>query len=206
MSRARGGAALLLAFVCSGPSTSRAAGEIGPGAYCPLPKRGETPTCLEPAQAEFGDFFRTVQEGGSDPAGLARVEETVAAGAVSERAFLALSSLSYGYYRLSQQAARTPGADPEIAARLERWNELLGRAYETSGEHEDYRRAVREAALDLQRNAPPVRLTCRDERGEPVACDSTDAVMRGIDTAADDVGLRGGLERLLERILGGDDS
>ena len=33
-------------------------------------------------------------------------------------------------------------------------------------------------------------------------CDSTDAVMRGIDAAANDVGIRGALERLLKRILG----
>ena len=130
---------------------------------------------------------------------LARLEGDVAAGAKAENAYLALSSLAYGYYRLSQRVAAAEGADPRFLVRLEQWNALLAVAYDTSGEDTDFRRAVREAALDLQRNAPPVRLRCVDERGETTECDSTDAVMRGIDAAASEVGIRGALERLLER-------
>ena len=44
------------------------------------------------------------------------------------------------------------------------------------------------------------------ERGETIECDSTDAVIRGIDAAANEVGFRGALERLLERIFGLEDS
>jgi hypothetical protein len=40
---------------------------------------------------------------------------------------------------------------------------------------------VREAALDLQRRSPKVALSCLDESGRRVACDSTDAVLRDID-------------------------
>jgi hypothetical protein len=193
--------AVLLA-VAGGAAQLRAAGEIAPGAYCPIPKQGDTPKCLEPAIAKYGDFFAALASEEVDEAGLARVEGDVAAGAESEHAYLALSSLAHGYYRLSQRAAQAEGVDPEIVARLERWNALLGKAYDASAADADFRRALREAALDLQRRAPPVRLRCVDEAGETVACDSTDAVMRGIDATAGEVGIRGGLERLLQRMLG----
>lgn len=183
-----------------------AAGEIGPGSYCPLPKPGETPSCLEPAKAEYGDFFQAVDTGDVDDARMGRVERELADGADSENAYLALSSLAYGYYRLSQQAARSETDDPEIAARLERWNALLGQAFDVSEPDGEFRDAVRTAALDLQRNAPPVRVRCIDASGETSECDSTDAVVRGIDQTASEVGIRGALERLLERITGSDDS
>ena len=198
-------AATLLALLLVAPLASRAAeGEIGPGSYCPLPREGEKPSCLEPAVAEYGEFFRAVDSGSIDAAELARVEGAVASGAASPQGYLALSSIAYGYYRLSQQAARTPEVDPAIAARLERWNALLGQAYDAS-QSDAWRTAVRAAALDLHRNAPSVP-TCRDAQGAEVTCDSTDALMREIDAKAGEVGFRGGLERLLERILGEEDS
>ena len=43
---------------------------------------------------------------------------------------------------------------------------------------------MREAALDLQRRAPPVDLSCLDESGSRVRCDSTEAVLRDIDRRA----------------------
>ena len=197
--------ALVLAALLAlslGASDVRGAGGNQPGAYCPLPKKGETPLCLEPAIAEYGEFFSAVEEQDVTETRLARLESDVAAGAETENAYLALSSLAYGYYRLSQQVAAADDADPRFLARLEQWNALLAVAYEESADDTDFRQAVREAALDLQRNAPPVRLRCVDDRGEAMECDSTDAVMRGIDAAANDVGIRGALERLLKRILG----
>ena len=185
--------------------SNAAEGGVSPGAYCPLPARGEKPRCLEPAVAEYGECFAAVEKGHTAGSELSRVEDTVAAGGSSEQAYLALSSLAYGYYRLSQQAARTPETSPEIAARLERWNALLGQAYDVS-EDAAWRAAVREAALDLQQRAPPVRLSCRDAQGEQAPCDSTDAVLRGVDAATDEVGIRGGLRRLLERIASEEDS
>jgi hypothetical protein len=205
MSAARTALTLALAVTLSG-AEARGAGEVRPGAYCPLPKKGEMPRCLEPAMSEYGDFFTALAEDEVDEASLARVERDLAAGAASDRAYMALSSLVYGYYQLSLQAAASEQADPEIAARLERWNALLGQAYEESPADADYRRAVREAALDLQQRAPPVELRCVDEGGATVACDSTDAVMRGLDAAAGEVGIRGGLERLLRRIFGSEPS
>ena len=197
--------ALLLAALLAlpfGASGVRGAGGNEPGAYCPLPKKGETPQCLEPAIAEYGEFFSALEEQDVSESRLARLEGDVAAGAEAENAYLALSSLAYGYYRLSQRVAAADDADPRFLARLEQWNALLAVAYGASGDDSDFRQAVREAALDLQRNAPPVRLRCVDERGETMECDSTDAVMRGIDAAANEVGFRGALERLLERIFG----
>ena len=177
------------------------AGEVKPGAYCPLPKAGETPTCLAPAQAEY-EFFSAIGESAADDARLSRVERAVAEG---DSDYLALSSLAWGYYQLSQQAARTPGADPAIAARLERWNRLLGQAYGDRPEDDPYREAVRTAALDLRSQAPPVTLRCQDEQGRSSECDSTDAVVRGLDAAASDAGPRGALERVLERWFGNGD-
>jgi hypothetical protein len=197
--------ALVLAALLAlplGVSDVRAAGGNQPGAYCPLPKKGETPLCLEPAIAEYSEFFSAIEEEDMSETRLARLEGDLAAGAEAENAYLALSSLAYGYYRLSQRVAAADYADPLFLARLEQWNALLAVAYEASGDDTDFRQAVREAALDLQRNAPPVRLRCADERGEAMECDSTDAVMRGIDAAANEVGIRGALERLLKRILG----
>lgn len=187
------------------PGASAGAGDAAAaGAYCPLPEEGETPRCLEPAEARYGDFFRAVREGEVDDARLAGVEHDLASEPGSGRAYLALSSLAYGYLRLSQRAAQTPGADPEIAARLERWNGLFGRAWDASPEDPAFRRAVREATLDLQHRAPPVMLRCRDAHGEESPCSSTDAIARGIDATAGEVGIRGGLERLMQRLLGSD--
>jgi len=207
--RPRGAAAGLVALLALGAAVARAddVGPSEPGAYCPIPKPGDPPRCLEPAIAEYGEFFDAVEQGRlEDEQPLSRVEGELEAGTRSGAAYLALSSLAYGYYRLSLRAAATPDVDPAIAARLERWNAILAQAYDAAGDDEAFRGAVREAALDLRRNAPPIGLVCRDARGAPVACDSTDAVLRGLDSTADDVGIRGGLERLLERILGGDHS
>lgn len=180
-----------------------AAGEVKPGAYCPFPKPGEAPACMTPAKQKYGEFFTALDgEGAVGDAALAQVEADVAAGAGSQDAYLALSSLAYGYYRLSQQAADTPGNDPEIVARLERWNTLLAQAYAESAEDEPYQASVREAALDLQRRSPKVELSCLDEAGGRVACDSTDAVVRDIDRLRDEVGVRGALARLLGRFFG----
>jgi len=185
---------------------AHAAGEVGPGAYCPFPKKGEKPKCMEPATREYGEFFTALDSGDLSDEDVARLERDVASGAASEEPYLAISSLSYGYFRLSQQAAANPNQDPAIVARLQRWNALLSRAYESSADDPNYRAAVRDAAQDLSERAPAVALACADERGEIVECNSTEAVLRGFNRAQEQVGIRGALGRLLERMLGGDDS
>ena len=184
-------------------ASAQGAGEIRPGAYCPFPKPGEKPACLLPAKQEYGEFFVALDANGDvGETAAARLEADVAAGAGSGNAYLALSSLAYGYYRLSQQAAATPNDDPELVARLERWNALLSRAYASSAQDADFQDSVREAALDLKRRAPPVALSCLDESGGRVPCDSTEAVLRDIDRLRDQVGVRGALSRLLGRFFG----
>lgn len=204
-SRGKRIAVALLSTVWVAVSVS-AAGPPAPGAYCPIPQPGEAPGCLDPAKAEYADFFQAVEAGRADAAELARVEAAVAAGAGEAEGYLALSSLAYGYYQLSREAARTRGADPAIAARLERWNELLGRVYGEDPEAEPWREAVREAARDLQQRAPPVELACRGADGASIACTSTEAMLQSLEHTTGTVGYRGGLERVLERWFGGEES
>jgi hypothetical protein len=196
--------ALLLAWP-AGPAQSGDHGEIGPGAYCPLPAPGEERKCLAPARAAYGEFFTAVEGGAGAPdlhAAEANVETAVAGGADDEEAaYLALSSLSYGYYQLAQRAAHSPDSDPDITRRLERWNALLSRAYRDSPDDERYRAAVKEAALDLRARAA-IDLPCQGEQ-DGRACRSTEDVLRDIDAASERVGIRGALAGLLRRVFGG---
>lgn len=185
--------------------TGSAAGKVAPGSYCALPVKGETPKCLGPAIAEYGEFFTALGEEDVDAAQLERVERDLAEGG-SEKAYLALSSLAYGYWQLSRRAAAEPNSDPAIAEQLEQWNAVLAMAYEANPDDPKFRSAVREAALDLSKRAPPVRLRCIDEQGEASDCDSTDAVLRGLDAVAGEAGIGGGLQRLLERMFGAEDT
>lgn len=211
MRRERGRAALAAAWLAIAPAASvRAAEEepraAQPGAYCPLPEKGEVPRCLSPAKDAYGDFFDAVEQGaledeeGSEAA-LATVEEAVARGPGEAQAYLALSSLSYGYWRLAQRAAADADADPEIVERLARWNDLLARAYAADPENAEYRAAVRHAAEELSERAR-VTVPCRDAQGEATDCRSTESVVRGIHAASEEVGIRGALGRLLGRVLG----
>ena len=179
-----------------------AAGEIAPGAYCPLPEPGEKAECLTPAKNTYGGFFDAVAAGRVEDDEMAQVETDLAAGASAENAYLALSSLAYGYYRMAQRAAADPEQDPIVIARLERWNQLLASAYEASPDDGRYRAAVQQAALDVHRRSPPVGLACLDENGDPARCDSTEAVLRTLGRRRDETGIRGALGRLIGRVFG----
>jgi hypothetical protein len=189
---------LALAFA----APARAGDSAEPGAYCPLPEKGEVPQCMAPARAEYSGYFEALERGELADADAAALEETVAAGAASEHAYLALSSLAYGYYQLAQREAGRPEQDPQVALRLARWNRLLERAYAVSEEDESYRHAVESAARELHARAP-IALPCQDARGEPAACNSTESVLRGLEAADDRAGLRGAVERLMRRLFGG---
>jgi len=171
-----------------------------PGAYCPLPKAGEVPSCLAGAQQTYEGFFLGVQEGKLDDASAEQVESAVRAGQVE-----ALSSLSYGYFMLARAQSASGKPDPEHLARLERWNQLLADAYNDPGADPRYRASVREAAVDINANVPALGLRCRDEAGNETRCDSTEAVVRAIDLRRQQTGLRGALARLLGAIFGGDE-
>jgi hypothetical protein len=169
-----------------------------PGAYCPLPKAGEVPSCLAGAEQTYEGFFLGVREGEVDEEAAERVEAAVRGGEVE-----ALSSLSYGYFMLARAQAASSEPDPARQARLERWNQLLADAYANSEDDPRYRAAVREAAVDINANVPALGLRCLDESGKETRCDSTEAVVRAIDLARQQTGLRGALSRLLGSIFGG---
>jgi hypothetical protein len=196
-------AALLAAATAAtaGGAAAAAGDPHAAGAYCPLPEPGQKPHCLEPAKQTYAEFFTALEAGTPAEADAARLEGDLAAGAASEQAYLALSSLAYGYWLLSERA-EAEHADSAVVLRLERWNALLRQAYAASPSDARYRAALREAALDLHRRAPPVRVRCVAADGASTECDSTEAVLRGIDATAGEVGLRGALSRLLARILG----
>ena len=203
MKRRRGRALGLAALGAALAGPAQAGGGAEPGAYCPLPEKGEVPKCMAPARAEYSDYFAALERGQLADADAAQIEQAVAEGAASEHAYLALSSLTYGYYQLARREAERPEQDPEVALRLARWNALLERAYESSPEDDDYREAVHQAAQELRVRAP-IELPCQDAQGAPAACNSTEGVLRGLEAADDRAGIRGALERLLRRFFGGD--
>lgn len=196
--------AVAIALGASPPAIGANPGAIGPGSYCRLPEPGEKPACLEPAKQTYGaDVFAALDAGNVTDAQLEQLEDDVAAGSNSDNAYLALSSLTYAYWRMAQQAATAPGEDPAIVARLDRWNRLLGGAFETSSDPE-FRDAMVVAAEDLRDRAPAVSLRCVDSKGATSQCDSTDALLRGYEAASAEIGIRGALRRLFERITGRD--
>lgn len=192
---------LLFAHALCIPAVA-ADGAPTPGAYCPLPEPGKPSSCLGPAQARYSDFFSGVDRGALDDAAAARVESDVLAHAADVAAYDALSTLAHGYYRLAKRASGSSTLDAQTQRRLERWNELLAEAYQRSENDPAYRSALRDAASDVHRRAPAVGLDCRDASGAAARCDSTEAVLRGMDDLRTRSGVRGQLTRLLGRWIG----
>jgi len=192
------GPALRLGLAIVALALGAAARDPGqPGAYCPLPEPGEVPKCLAEAQQTYRGFFLGVEEGKLDDAAARQVEAAVRDGQVD-----ALSSLSYGYFMLAHAQAAAEHPDAAHLARLEHWNQLLADAYADSGADARYRAALREAAVDINANTPALGLRCKDEHGAETRCDSTEAVIRAIDLARQQTGLRGALSRLLGSLFG----
>jgi hypothetical protein len=188
--------ALLAGSSCSDEGKPRV------GAYCKIPEEGQPAACLQPAQRDYTEFFRGLAQDKLSDEAAQRVERDVAQGAQSDRPYEALSTLAYGYYRLARAASSRRETDPEVATRLERWNELLSKAYATSENDPGYREAVREAALDVGRHTPPMGLRCTDAKGHPAHCDSTEAVVRAMGEMRDTTGVRGEIGRLFDRVFG----
>jgi hypothetical protein len=160
---------------------------------------------MQTARAEYGSFLEDVD------AGQVREETAVALEADLEsedRAYLALSSLAYGYYRLAQHAASQPSPSPVLTSRLDHWNALLSALYAGNADGSDLRRAVLAAALDLHERAPRVPTHCGDAAGELEECDSTGLLiwtLQNMDEQNQTHGIRGALSRLLDRFRGGED-
>jgi len=194
-------AAIALAAILLAGAGARGAGEIVPGAYCPIPQPNQKPDCLEPARAHYGGFIDEVAGGAPSDAAVSGLEADLARGAASERSYLALSTLAYGYYHLARLAAASPGGDPGVVTRLERWNALLSHAY-ASSEDPTWRGAVRAAALDVRERSPAIQLRCQDAVGQSAGCTTTEAVLRGFDEMGGEIGVRGSLHRILKRAAG----
>jgi hypothetical protein len=194
---------LPLVVACAFALEAAAADEKSqPGAYCPLPEPGKRAACLGPAQARYQEFFAGVDRGALDDAAAAQVEADLLARPEVVAAYDALSSLAHGYYRLAKRAADSPALDAGTQQRLERWNTLLANAYERSAADPAYRDALRSAAADVHRRTPALALHCRDTDGHEQRCDSTEAVLRGMDELREHSGVRGQLTRLLTRFFG----
>ena len=184
-------ALLLLALVAlpAGFARSDAGDPASAGAYCPLPEPGQVPQCLAPARAQFGDFFEAVESGNLEERESQRLEAALGGSASPEEAYLALSSLAYGYFRLAQRAAADPQARPELTERLERWNRVLVEAYAENSADPEFQQAVKLAARDIDTKAPT---------GGP-----TSELLQQISQAdGQSSGMRGALEGLIGRILG----
>lgn len=188
-----------LALVALG-ALGMADSKVVPGAYCPLPEGDEPPACLEPAAKDYERFFAGLEEGQMDDAALAEVERDLA----GARRYEALSSIVFAYYVLSRRAAAGPSADPGVAARLERWNAMLGDTYRASDDGR-FRDAMRRAAGDLRTRAPAVPVRCGGARPGAAECSSTEAFAAAVAGARDRTGLRGALGRVLDRLTGGSD-
>lgn len=197
----------LLAVLLIALGTGNAFGAVGDpskaGAYCPVPKAGEIPQCFVPVKAKYGDFIDAIDAGTIDAAQLAVVERKLQNGGDAGDAYLALSSLAYGYFRLAERAAALEQPDPVLVGRLRRWNALLTSAYRNAQAKPAFRIAVRTAALDLHARAPAVATKCEPgANGE--GCQTTGLLLRtlrGLDDPAAQRGVRGALGHLLGRIL-----
>jgi len=175
-------------------------GEIKAGAYCPFPKEGEVPSCMAPAQSTYGEFFSSLDATGAPSAAeAARLEADLISGVDRERSYLALSSLTYAYYRLAQAASQSPDARPELTERLERWNGLLSAAYAESADQR-FQSAVREAATDLHERAPSIATECDGISGQ--TCNTTGSLLAALDRMDQRGGMRTPLTHLLNRVIG----
>ena len=199
-----GVAALVWSGVSIGTPAWATAGAAAskPGAYCPLPEPGQRSACLGPARSQYEPFFNALEEGEVEPQEAARIEADLAVGEAGETAYLALSSLAYAYWLLALRAAESSAAEPEIVARLERWNEVLSAAYAQSAPDSAFRDALREAARDLHRRAPSQGLPCVSETGETIECQPAASLLEAIQRVDSQLGLRGAIRRVLQRVFG----
>jgi hypothetical protein len=158
--------------------------------------------CLTPARAEYGAFFAAIGQGRVSDDAASLVEADLAGASGAERAYLALSSLSYGYYRLAEQLATRPDADPVLLERLGHWNDLLVRLYGSEAGDVRFRAAVREAAADLHARAPSVAGRCPHHY--PGTCEHTQDLVRALAAIDRAAGVRSPLGQVLERMFDSD--
>jgi len=173
------------------------------GMYCPIPEPGEVPACQSPARERYAAFFEAVDSGRLDPAQTAQIEDALAHSGDERGAYLALSSLAYGYYRLAHEVSKQPQANPRLTARLVRWNELLTKVYGAESTSPALKQAVRTAAEDLAKRAPAVGVTCTAGRVED--CEAARGLVGALAAVDERTSVRSPLSRIIERLLGPSD-
>jgi hypothetical protein len=154
------------------------------------------------AQNEYPAFIASLESGSPEAVAEGQVRADLDSG---DRAYLALSSLAYAYYRLAERAAEAPDQSPVLIARLESWNAMLSQLYERSGDNPALRQAVREAAEDLHRRAPRLETPCTGTGNHAADCHSTGLLLRTlreVDASTERHGVRGALTQLLNRLRG----
>jgi len=194
---------LLLAVVgllLAGPAAAVTGTPGSTGAYCPIPEPGETPSCQAPARERYAEFFAALESGEIDPAQTAQIEAALSRTGDETGAYLALSSLAYGYYRLAHEASQQPRANRRLTARLVRWNELLTKIYGAESTSPALKQAVRAAAEDLDARAPAVGVTCTAGREED--CEAVRGLVGALSAIDGGTSMRSPLSRLVERLLG----
>jgi hypothetical protein len=158
---------------------------------------------MQTARAEYGSFLADADAGQVRDETAGALEADLES---EERAYLALSSLAYGYYRLAQWAAAEPSPSPVLTARLDHWNSLLSTLYADSERGSDLREAVLAAARDLHERAPRVPTQCGDAAGELEECDSAGVLvwtLQNMEEQNQRRGIRGALSRLIDRFRSG---
>lgn len=198
----------LLLLLCAQPADRATSGSLAPGlstpgAYCPIPEPGEAPDCQTPARERYADFFEALESGRLDPAQTAQIERALADSGDERAAYLALSSLTYGYYRLAHAASKQPRANHRLTARLVRWNELLTKVYGAESTSPALKQAVRRAAEDLAMRAPAVGVTCTAGRVED--CEAARGLVGALAAVDERTSVRSPLSRVIERLLGTSD-
>jgi hypothetical protein len=174
--------------------------EIKLGSFCRLPEPGEKPVCLQPARDTYGEFFAAVEEGHVSDDLLDGPESALVAEPGSYEAYVALTSIAFGYLSLARHASDTADMNPELAGRLERWNELLSETYARRSVPAHFKDALRQAADDLHFRVSNMRTSCVMASGRSGGCSSG---LVGALREADEAGVvRSPMRRLIERIRG----
>ena len=112
-----------------------------------------------------------------------------------------------GLFRRYSKVGFSPGKQlrPKIQEAMVRSDKtvvVLSRAYEASADSPQFQYAMLNAAQDLQERAPAVSLQCADAEGQPAKCSATEALLRSYAAASSEIGIRGALQKLLERVTG----
>jgi len=191
------------AAIAAGPAAAAGGDPSAPGAYCPLPEKGQPLRCLGPAQAEYGELFAGLDRGTLDGASADRLEAELRAG--THNAVVALSALTWAYYTLMEQAARDGELPEPVAERLGQWNELVSAAYAAHPDDAALRDALELAAVDLHLRAGADSGPCALLGEARATCRGTTAMLRSMGLLDDPTaltGIRGALARLLMRVLG----